>query len=382
MPTRFISISECLMPNYDLSSATLGRVANQNVDLLRIANQTVWSAPSGPPPIPTFSIFGGSAIPSLTSHDDLHANAYVANQFHRASGLRYEIVDVGIYVPAGSSLLGRSGSIGVMLSANPYASNTVYPNQMAVLGGPTAAPLVEGWNWHPLPSPVYWEVDKPYVLAGYSIDTHYLFNNTISENGISSAGLEFDLSPTNADGMWRSWFTRQSDGQFITTSSRSYGIDLRCRITDQRLLSTFIPGSFNNPGLYSYGMRLSRTSPFVALGSYFFHRTADAPSSVTGRLYVPSTQVVLASGVASTSGVPDQTWMKVPYSDPYEVPADTECIVANELNGSNSFDSGAGLPLSEAGFTVYEGRYLDGGGFPTSTWSGLHGIGLNWKEPQ
>src|SRR6187549_3032564 len=38
------------MPNYDLSSANSGRVANQTVDMLRIANQTVWSAstPDGP----------------------------------------------------------------------------------------------------------------------------------------------------------------------------------------------------------------------------------------------------------------------------------------------------------------------------------------------
>jgi hypothetical protein len=32
------------MPNFDLSSATLGRVANQPVDMLRIANQDVWVA--------------------------------------------------------------------------------------------------------------------------------------------------------------------------------------------------------------------------------------------------------------------------------------------------------------------------------------------------
>lgn len=37
------------MPNYDLSSADLGRVAGQLVDKLRIANQDVWTA-SGPPP--------------------------------------------------------------------------------------------------------------------------------------------------------------------------------------------------------------------------------------------------------------------------------------------------------------------------------------------
>ena len=216
------------MPNYDLSLANLGRVANQDVDQLLVANQVVWEA-TPPAPEVYYSIFDGNPIPSLTSHDDLHANAWVANQFHRAPGADYEIVDVGLYIPAGSSLLGRSGSVGVMISSGPYASNTVYPNNMLVLGGPTEAALVEGWNWHSLPSPVLWPAAQPFALAGYSIDTHYLFNNTISENGISSPGLEFDLSPTNADGMWRSWFTRQSDGQFITTSSRSYGIDLRIR---------------------------------------------------------------------------------------------------------------------------------------------------------
>jgi hypothetical protein len=367
------------MPNYDFTTADFARVANQEVDLLRIANQIIWEKPSTPPEV-TFSIFDEQTI-ALTSHDDLHAGAYVANQFHRTTGLTYEIVDVGIYVPSGSLLIGRSGTVGVMLKNTPYASGNVYPDNMAVLGGPTAAPLTVGWNWHPLPTPVNWEESNAYALAGYAIDTHYLYNNTISENAISSPGLEFDLAPTNADGMWRSWYTRQSDDQFATTSARSYGIDLRCRISDQRLLRNFIPGSFNNPGLYSYGMRFSRTTSFKALGSYFYFRSADGPTSVTSRLYVPSTQEILASGTVSTSGVPDQTWMKVPFSAEYAGLASTDYIISNELNGSNSFDSGLGLPLSEAGFTAHEGRYQDGGGFPANTWSGLHGVGLNWDEP-
>jgi hypothetical protein len=368
------------MPNYDLSMADLGRVANQSVDMLRIANQIVWQTTQSPV-MPTFSIFDEASI-ALSSHVDLHENAYVANQFHRSVGSAYEIVDVGIYVPAGSSLIGRTGSIGVMLNNAPYTPNTVYPNNMAILGGPTAAPLVAGWNWHPLPTPVPWEDSKPWVLGGYSIDTHYLFNSTLSENAISSADLEFDLSPTNADGMWRSWFTRPSDGQFVTTSSRSYGIDLRCRVSDNRLLRTFIPPSFNNPGHYNYGFRFSRTTAFTAIGAYWYHRVTDGPLVLTPRLYNPNTEAVLNSNSAlSTSGFPDQQWVKIPFSAPYSGLADTDYVLSVEADGTASFNSDPILPQSEAGFTLHEGRYTGDAGFPSNTWSGLHGVGLNWTEP-
>lgn len=217
------------MPNYDLSPANLGRVANQSVDMLRIANQIVWQA-SVAPPEPTYTIFDGASI-ALTSHFDLDPGSWVANQFRRAPGADYEIVDVGIYVPSGSSLLGKTGQVGVMLKSTPYAPLNAYPNTMTVLGGPTAAALVEGWNWHPLPSPVLWAHAEQYALGGYQIDpSHYLFNNTISENGISSPSLLFDLSPTNADGQRRSWFTPTATDQFNSSNARSYGIDLRIRI--------------------------------------------------------------------------------------------------------------------------------------------------------
>lgn len=366
------------MPNYDLSTANLGRVAGQSVDMLRIANQIIWQASE---PIPTFTIFDGSVIPNLTSHNDLHAGAYVANQFHRLMGHTYEIVDVGIYVPSGSSLLGRSGTVGVMLSSAPYSSANVYPDDMVTLGGPTAAPLIQGWNWHPLPSPVIWEDSKSWVLSGYAIDTHYLHNDTISEAAISSIGLEFDLSPMNADGMWRSWYTRQSDDQFITTSARSYGIDLRCRIMDYRLLKSYIPPSNSVPGHYNYGFRFSRTTAFQAIGAYWYHRTADAPTTLTPRLYNVSTESVIASSSPiSTAGFPDQQWVKLPFSSVYSGLASTDYIVAVEADGRSSFNSDSILPQTEAGFTVHEGRYTGDAGFPSSTWLGLHGVGLNWNE--
>lgn len=228
-PIHYICISGYLMPNYDLSSANLGRVANQPVDMLRIADQIVWQA-SVAPPEPTYTIFDGAAL-VMASFDDLNPNSWVANQFRRALGVDYEIVDVGLYVPAGSSLLGRTGNVGVMLKSTPYGTGFTYPNQMMVLGGATSAALIEGWNWNSLPSPVLWTDSFPYALGGYTISpSHYLFNNTLTENGISSPSLLFDLSPTNADGQRRSWFTPTSSSDFNVTTARSYGIDLRIRL--------------------------------------------------------------------------------------------------------------------------------------------------------
>lgn len=150
---------------------------------------------------------------------------------------------------------------------------------------------------------------------------------------------------------------------------------------DGRVLDTFTPPSNNSPGLFAYGFKFSRSVAFTALGGYWFHRATGAPVTVTAYLYDANTQAVLASSAAvSTSGWVDQTWNKVPYGAPYGASSGIDYVMAVEANGTTSYDGGAVLPASEYNFTLAEGRYLSGGGFPTTTWTGLHGVGLNFAD--
>lgn len=92
------------MPDHDLSLANWGQVSNQSVDLLRIANQIVWSAPPVGDPIEEAFVFADPAE-SARSFDDAQPLTL---------GLVWETTVVGTWIgnrvftpfPSPSSMIG------------------------------------------------------------------------------------------------------------------------------------------------------------------------------------------------------------------------------------------------------------------------------------
>lgn len=207
------------MPNYDLSPADAGRVANQTVDRLMIANQLVWSA------LPPDSIFVGEPIPDLSSHDDSPPASWIGHQFLRYPGADYVIESFGLYVPSGSLVTNSTGSFGYQMFDHFLAGAESQPN---LIPGNTDTPLPsspeEGWNWFEFDETVIWPESLPGIIVAYCLDGDYMFNSTLTIDEIVSDQGLFTLGSSSQ----RSWYTFL-DNIFRTTSSRSYGIDIRVR---------------------------------------------------------------------------------------------------------------------------------------------------------
>lgn len=209
---------------YDLSSANLGRVANQDVDLLRIANQVVWAAER-----PEYTIFDGAAL-TLDSYNDSHSGeSWLANQFQRYSGPDLEILGVGLYVPAGSMLIGQTGAVRVLFNTTPYVNGSVYSNSSANELAMASA-LVAGWNWYDYPTPLAWTSANPNILAEYNLREYYLYSSTLNASAIPSTGSKFELVAALSGGTnpIRAWYATTTNA-LAGTASRSYGIDVRIR---------------------------------------------------------------------------------------------------------------------------------------------------------
>lgn len=214
------------MPNYDLSTATLGRVADQTVDMLRIANQIVWEAES--PPVELYTVWDEAAI-ALSSHNDAGTGAYIAQQFARYAGDPLEITDVGIHVPAGSSLIGQTAKVSVQFSATPLfdpgVANTMPANETA------GQVLTVGWNWVPFPSPLLWSESMSYVLAGYNVGggQYYLYNDVVPTTPIVSPAGFHELVAWHSAPYHRSWYSGFAGANFANSNAGSYGLDVRVR---------------------------------------------------------------------------------------------------------------------------------------------------------
>lgn len=213
------------MPDYDLQGMIAGRVANEAVDMLRIVNEIVWEEAVD---IPTYTLFEGAAISGMTSHNDSHVNAWCANQFIRYAGADLRILEVGIYIPSGSILIGQSGVVGVQFNESKFVGTSSYSNSIG--SGSPIGPLVAGWNWAPLSSPPLWTASFPYILAAYKLGIYYLHNTTFTSSAVGAPSALFELDSAVASGGDRSWYAPGSAGNlFGETSARTYGIDIRVR---------------------------------------------------------------------------------------------------------------------------------------------------------
>lgn len=224
------------MPNYDLQGAVMARVANQEVDILRIANQLVWEKPEEEDPT-YWSIWNGAAMTGFTAHMDSPTGSWCATHFERYAGVDLEVTHVGIYIPAGAGSIGYSaGSVGVQFNVSAFVSPSSYANVMkTATDEPFAFPLAAGWNWMPFSVPWTWPHSTPYMMAGYGMNAHYVHNaSVITTSAISSQATpsgpasKFELRPVSTTGFTRSWYSA-SGAAFAGTGSRSYGIDIRVR---------------------------------------------------------------------------------------------------------------------------------------------------------
>lgn len=210
------------MPNYDLTTSDLGFVANQAVDILRIANVDVWTKPADATPETVFN----AATLTLTSNHDSGVNDWEGNQFNKYAGGDLEVLSLGIYIPVGSELIGASGTIGLQLGASRFQSPTTYLVNIVGVHDLAIASLVQGWNWFDYSTPVVWPDATPWMVAAYKISGgKYLHDgSSVTSSPVVSTGAHYELVADT----WRSWYTFGSNS-FQSASGRTYGIDVKAR---------------------------------------------------------------------------------------------------------------------------------------------------------
>jgi hypothetical protein len=216
------------MTNYDLQGNVAGRVANQDVTALMIANQLVWEAPEEE--APSWTIFDDAAL-TVSAFMDSPSGSWCACHFERYAGPELEITHVGIYIPVGSGAIGYSaGSVGVQFTNTDFVSPASYTNVMqSATDEPLAAPLVAGWNWTAFSVPWSWPDTLPHMMAGYGLNAHYVYSGSAPGTAaIASTGANFEMCAVSTTGFRRSWYSA-SGAAFSGTSARTYGIDVRVR---------------------------------------------------------------------------------------------------------------------------------------------------------
>jgi hypothetical protein len=123
-------------------------------------------------------------------------------------------------------------------------------------------------------------------------------------------------------------------------------------------------------------------APVTALGVWWFQPATGVVTDVDGFLY-DSAETELASGTLALASIVQDAWNLVTFDTPAALSIDTGYRFAAEAAGQTGFDSSdQGYPIAspDAALSATSGAFLEGGGFPSSTWTGQHGADLEYEE--
>jgi len=134
-----------------------------------------------------------------------------------------------------------------------------------------------------------------------------------------------------------------------------------------------VPASPGGPDNMRQGGTVTATGPLSAVGVWVYFVVSGGPTTVTARLYDGS-HTLVTSGVTSTAGWA-AGWNLVPVDTPHNWDGTGTLSFVAYLNGTYKYDNSGFLPKNDSLVTVTGGIYDFGdGGYPGSTWSGLHGV--------
>lgn len=212
---------------------------------------------------------------------------------------------------------------------------------------------------------------------------------TFSANILAPVSADLDLRwKVNAQ------VTQSLDLRWRTAAVVTADIDLRWRSlsgsVSGRIRPSWTPPTFD-AGTASHGLGFDFTSDasFQADGVWWYHPTSGTvPPTVRGQLYNTSTQALLAdTGTVSTSGFASG-WNYIPFTSPYLTGAGGYTVNVYST-GSTYYDADdlvSDITAPAGHVTATEGRFRNdtSQGFPTSTWTGMHGVDLQftmWSGP-
>lgn len=149
-----------------------------------------------------------------------------------------------------------------------------------------------------------------------------------------------------------------------------------------RLRPSFTPPNSNAPGLFAYGQTFDvEVSGVSGDGVWWFQAATGDVTDVDAFLY-DSSESVLASGTLAAGSITPNDWHLVTFDTPAALAIGTGYRYAAEAAGQGAFDAGdQGYPIAspDEALTATAGAFASGGGFPSSDWTGQHGIDFEYS---
>lgn len=147
-----------------------------------------------------------------------------------------------------------------------------------------------------------------------------------------------------------------------------------------RIRPSWTPVPTGNAGAYVFGFDLTVDTTTTASGVWWYQPSGGAVTNVQGRLYDQAGQTLLASGTVLAASIVQGSWNYIPFSAGYVMSAAVTYTAAAAISGEHAYEDPAGYPITApAGHvTSSTGRYQSGTGYPATTWSGQHGVDLEF----
>lgn len=218
------------MVEIDLSSVDLGRVANQDVNAFRIANQNIWVADSGPPI--TYRVWPSTDGPDQWQNDP--ATYSMAMQFRVTADCTVTAI---YFWRAPRAFNGVDTNAG-----HPFVTRCgIFDSDSHLLVSPAetiAAPGTNvGWIKHILATPIPIDTLHIYKVAVFGAPTGYSATSFYWTSGDGAAGitngiLHADSAAEAVSGDQDSFTTAAGDIAFPTSSfnAGNYWIDLEVTV--------------------------------------------------------------------------------------------------------------------------------------------------------
>lgn len=145
-----------------------------------------------------------------------------------------------------------------------------------------------------------------------------------------------------------------------------------------RIRPGWTPSSDNAPGQYTFGLLFSATSSVSVRGVWWYQPATGSASDVTVSLYTQSGPTLLTSATLLAANVTAGAWNLVQFSSPYTCSPSTGYAATTLASGQQGYESSDPFPITAGPITASDDVYSSGNNYPTTTWSGMHGLDVEW----
>lgn len=145
-----------------------------------------------------------------------------------------------------------------------------------------------------------------------------------------------------------------------------------------RIRPGWTPPSDNAPGEYTFGLLISATHSFAVVGVWWYQPATGSVSNVDVALYTQSGPTQVASATKTSGTITQGAWNLVSFAAPYVCSPSTGYTATAHTSGQQGYEGSDPFPLTAGPVTASDDVYHAGNVYPDTTWSGMHGLDVEW----